>query len=89
MSDMSPHLKPIVTKTGGPLKLTKVSASHKCPAPRVIVEVSGGCVVGVYSSDTRTKVSVLDWDNAKNDGDNGADAVDALKAESKILKQIL
>jgi hypothetical protein len=38
--------------------------------PKVIVEISGGVCVGVYSSDENIKAEDLDWDNYKVTADD-------------------
>ena len=53
------------------------------PKPvKVIVEVSGGCVVSIYASDKNVAVEVLDWDNVKN-----GDATPAEKRTAKRLEK--
>ena len=49
---------------------------------RVIVEVSGGVVVGTYSNDSEIVVDILDHDNLEDlDPDNPQDAETIKRAE--------
>lgn len=54
---------------------------------KIIVEVSGGCVVSVYSSDPTVQIKLLDWDNVK-DGNTTPQEKRAAKALEKRAKTL-
>jgi len=56
-------------------------------ASEVIVEISGGCLTAVYSSDPRATVDLLDWDNVK-DGDATPHDKKEAKALAKKAKKL-
>lgn len=57
------------------------------PSTRVIIEVNGGCVSGVHSTDPNLRVSILDWDNVKVDEEARKEA-EALESEIADMTEI-
>ena len=48
--------------------------------PKVIIEVSAGCVIGVFSSDPDLEVEIQDWDNISQE-DHSPEELTALESE--------
>ncbi len=53
---------------------------------KIIIEVSGGLVQAVYSTNTNITVKLLDWDNI--DSSNMTDEEKQLQNEIKQMKEI-
>jgi hypothetical protein len=47
---------------------TEILNQERAPAPRIVVTIDGGNMSGVYASDQRTQVQLIDHDNMEAEG---------------------